>query len=218
MSKVAIEGNVSGSGTLTISAPNTNSNFTLSLPTNTGTIITQNSTPAFASTIGVGGATAAASGAGITFPATQSASSDANTLDDYEEGTWTPTISGFLTNPTLTYSTRVGTYTKIGRVVTITCSVQPGSVSVAGTGNLQFTGLPFTCINTADFVATGVSNQNGNFNWGTNKTAIVFSIATNSSTISVFAMQNSTTEAGIPVTNFNDSNKYLSFSITYFTA
>ena len=44
MSKVAIEGNVSGSGTLTIAAPNTNSNFTLSLPTNTGTIITTGST------------------------------------------------------------------------------------------------------------------------------------------------------------------------------
>jgi hypothetical protein len=38
MSKVAIEGNASGTGTLTIAAPNTNSNFTLSLPTNTGTI------------------------------------------------------------------------------------------------------------------------------------------------------------------------------------
>ena len=39
----------------------------------------------FATTIGVGGATPAASGSGISFPATQSASSDANTLDDYEE-------------------------------------------------------------------------------------------------------------------------------------
>jgi hypothetical protein len=40
MSKIALEGNVSGSGTLTIAAPNTNSNFTLTLPTNSGTIIT----------------------------------------------------------------------------------------------------------------------------------------------------------------------------------
>ena len=40
MSKVAIEGNASGSGTLTIAAPNTNSNFTLSLPSETGTILT----------------------------------------------------------------------------------------------------------------------------------------------------------------------------------
>jgi hypothetical protein len=40
MSKISLEGNVSGSGTLTIAAPNTNSNFTLTLPTETGTIIT----------------------------------------------------------------------------------------------------------------------------------------------------------------------------------
>ena len=40
MSKISLEGNVSGSGTLTIAAPNTNSNFTLTLPTETGTILT----------------------------------------------------------------------------------------------------------------------------------------------------------------------------------
>jgi hypothetical protein len=40
MSKISLEGNASGSGTLTIAAPNTNSNFTLTLPTNSGTIIT----------------------------------------------------------------------------------------------------------------------------------------------------------------------------------
>jgi hypothetical protein len=46
----------------------------------------------FPTTIGVGDATPSASGSGISFPATQSASTNANTLDDYEEGTWTPTI------------------------------------------------------------------------------------------------------------------------------
>jgi hypothetical protein len=136
MSKISLEGNVSGSGTLTIAAPNTNSNFTLSLPTNTGTIITQNSTPAFASTIGVGGATAAASGAGITFPATQSASSDANTLDDYEEGTWTPSLGG-----NTTYVAQTGRYTKVGRLVTVTFDVE---VSTLGTGSINIiSGLPF---------------------------------------------------------------------------
>ena len=48
-------------------------------------------------TIGVGGATPSTSGSGITFPATASASSNANTLDDYEEGTWTPTLGGTAT-------------------------------------------------------------------------------------------------------------------------
>jgi hypothetical protein len=53
---------------------------TTGITNNSGTLIS-------ATTVGVGGATPAASGAGITFPATQSASTDANTLDDYEEGT-----------------------------------------------------------------------------------------------------------------------------------
>jgi hypothetical protein len=82
-------------------------NGTSGITGNTGTLIS-------ASTIGVGGATPSASGAGITFPATQSASSDANTLDDYEEGTWTPTVNLL---GTLTYSTQTGRYIKIGKQV-----------------------------------------------------------------------------------------------------
>ena len=44
MSSVAISGNASGAGVLTIAAPNTASSFTLTLPTNTGTFITTAST------------------------------------------------------------------------------------------------------------------------------------------------------------------------------
>jgi hypothetical protein len=79
-----------------------------------------------------------ANGIGITFPATQSASSNANTLDDYEEGTWTPS------SPTSGYvlSEAVGVYTKVGRLVTVQFSVMFSSV--AGTNSsVVFTGLPF---------------------------------------------------------------------------
>jgi hypothetical protein len=78
---------------------------------------------------------------GISFPATQSAQSDANTLDDYEEGTWTPVISGSTTAGTGTYTARVGTYTKIGNLVTVSAYVL--LTAHTGTGNLVFTGLPF---------------------------------------------------------------------------
>jgi hypothetical protein len=65
----------------------------------------------FPTTIGVGDATPSASGSGISFPATQSASSDANTLDDYEEGTWTATFG----TSAATYNDQVPVrYTKIG--------------------------------------------------------------------------------------------------------
>jgi hypothetical protein len=142
MSKISITGASTGTATFTLESPATSTNRTLTLPDNTGTIITQNSTPAFASTIGVGGATAAASGAGITFPASQSASSDANTLDDYEQGTFTPTAVGGTTAGTTTYVGQVGHYTKIGRQVTVTIYLQYSAMT--GTGPLQIGGLPFS--------------------------------------------------------------------------
>lgn len=49
MSSIIIQGNVSGSGTLTIESPNTNSDFTLSLPAETGTLITSANVPGFPS-------------------------------------------------------------------------------------------------------------------------------------------------------------------------
>ena len=92
-------------------------------------------------TISVGNATPSTSGAGITFPATQSASSDANTLDDYEEGTWTATNS--VSSGTITFGTNNCFYTKIGRQVTVTGQLTVSSVS-SPTGDFQITGLPFT--------------------------------------------------------------------------
>jgi hypothetical protein len=96
----------------------------------------------FPTTIGVGNATPSASGAGITFPATQSASTDANTLDDYEEGTFSPTINGTSTVGTATYSDQVGRYTKIGRTVSIQIYITWSSGT--GTGNFNIGNLPFT--------------------------------------------------------------------------
>jgi hypothetical protein len=102
-------------------------------------------------TISVGNATPSTSGAGITFPATQSASSDANTLDDYEEGTFTPTISGSTSAGTGTYSFQVGRYTKIGKRVFVDIYVD--WVAHTGTGNLRITNLPFTSVNASSYYA-----------------------------------------------------------------
>jgi len=93
-------------------------------------------------TISVGNATPSTSGAGITFPATQSASSDVNTLDDYEEGTWTPAVfSG-----TGTITAVSGTYTKVGNRVICSFAFEcnsAGSISV-------ISGLPFTSASTTN--------------------------------------------------------------------
>jgi hypothetical protein len=86
---------------------------------------------------------------GITFPAVQVASSDANTLDDYEEGTFTPTIVGTTTAGTGTYTSQTGRYTKIGNQVTVWIYFY--WTAHTGTGNMRVSGLPFTILNTAGF-------------------------------------------------------------------
>jgi hypothetical protein len=102
-----------------------------------------NRTVQIAYTLGVGNAIPSTSGAGITFPATQSSSTSANTLDDYEEGTFTPVIVGSGSNPTVSYSAQAGNYVKIGQLVYFNIFTKIASVS-GGSGSVYINGLPFT--------------------------------------------------------------------------
>jgi hypothetical protein len=121
----------------------------------------QNYMKKFPATIGVGGATPAASGAGITFPATISASSDANTLDDYEEGAASSlAIAGVTSAGTASYAINVGRYVKIGRLVTVSGYMQWSGHT--GTGDMTITGLPITVANIPNYyVATTFALLNG---------------------------------------------------------
>jgi len=78
-------------------------------------------------------------------------------LDDYEEGTWTASLTGTLTAPT-TPVTVTGTYTKVGNQVTV--SAQFINVDTTGaSGELVVAGLPFNVGATNDY--HGVAGQNG---------------------------------------------------------
>ena len=103
---------------------------------NTGAFTTVTTT----TSVAVGGATLSGSGSGVQFPATQSASTNANTLDDYEEGTWTPTAG----NQTVVGAfTSNGNYTKIGSQVFFRGQVI-AATSIAGASGTYIRGLPFT--------------------------------------------------------------------------
>lgn len=80
------------------------------------------------------------------FPATQSPSSDANTLDDYEEGSWTPTIGGSGGQSGQAYSSQVGRYLKIGKLVWANFSLTLSTLGTI-TSSVQLKGLPFTADN-----------------------------------------------------------------------
>jgi hypothetical protein len=80
---------------------------------------------------------------GIAFPVSQVASANANTLDDYEEGSWTPVIRGDGSNPTVTYTKQYGKYVKVGRSIVYSFDVRYSSIS-GGSGNIIIQGFPFT--------------------------------------------------------------------------
>lgn len=135
-----------------------------------GTSYTKTMSVAVGTVVALQGANLTA-GCGIAFPATQVASSDANTLDDYEEGTFTPTLTFGGAQVGMTFAfTPVGFYTKIGNVVNFTLYV---SLTAKGSsvGNAFVTGLPFTtngtankyvsCVGTMSNMAAGIASEPG---------------------------------------------------------
>ena len=97
---------------------------------------------------------------GLAFPATAVAVADANTLDDYEEGSWTPVVTFTGGNGDLTTAEALGVYTKIGRLVQITFNVD--FTETTALTNLTITGVPFASaagIRTA--VGVWVENMTG---------------------------------------------------------
>lgn len=106
------------------------------------------------------------SGTGITFPATQSASTNANTLDDYEEGTWTPNIAFYGGSTGITYGGyNRGWYTKIGNTVILSVALDVSSKG-SSTGDLRLTNFPFASSLYSASVASAV-NHDGRITIGT---------------------------------------------------
>ena len=89
---------------------------------------------------------------GIKFPATQVASTDANTLDEYEEGTFTPTITSGGTS--ITYVLQRGSYVKFGKLVEFQIDMYM-TAGTANGNNLRIGGLPFTSANQGKYAFCG---------------------------------------------------------------
>jgi hypothetical protein len=133
---------------------------------------------------------------GITFPATAVAASDPNTLDDYEEGTWTPTQGGGLT-VVGTFSS-AGHYTKVGRQVTVQGYVQSTTTVAAAANAIICGGLPFTVMNVtgSHFIGSG-SNAN---------LSALINVWANQASTNIYAVTSMAATAGIY------------FTVSYFTA
>jgi len=138
----------------------------------------------------------------------------ANKLEDYEEGTWTPTVQGTTTAGTSTYtSTREASYVKIGRQVTVTCNLVLTAFSGAA-GSAVVTGLPFAAASGFG-VATGAFECD-NVSFSSGYTTAYVTVFGGQSQVSYRQHGSSVTEAPINVTQVPAGN-WQRFSITYFT-
>jgi len=150
---------------------------------------------------------------GLTFPATQSPAADANTLDDYEEGTCVVGLSA-LTSGTITLKAALKTlaYTKIGRQVTVTGLIQVDSVS-SPVGALRLTGLPFTAGATSDFYSASAI-----YCWGLAATAITVVLGrvnAGASTMDIYRYATGNVSA---MAGDIQANTTLVFGVSYFVA
>ena len=146
----------------------------------------------------------------IKFPATQVASADPNTLDDYEEGTWTMGISFGGASVGVTYTSNTGSYTKIGRQVTVNGYLLLSNKG-SSTGSARITGLPFTIANGNEFQSVG-SMRTENITFAD---VIQCNAVTNATTLDLTETTNAGVISGITDADFaNNSTIFLAF--TYF--
>ena len=90
-----------------------------------------------------------ANGHGIDFSATGDPTQGSGTselLDDYEEGTWTPTLLGSSSHPSITTSVAAGKFVRIGGLVFIQWNMIITNVASSGSGNAQVGGLPYAMV------------------------------------------------------------------------
>lgn len=151
---------------------------------------------------------------GIAFPATQVDAAEANTLDDYEEGTWTPGISFGGGTTGITYSTQVGKYTKIGRIVTLTGYMILSSKG-SSTGSARITGLPFAVpSNNANLLVCSMYYYN--ITLPASKYGVIIYGLVGTST--AYALTNGGTDSDTVLTDaaFSDASQLGGFTLTYF--
>ena len=148
------------------------------------------------------------SGKGIDFSATANSSGTMTSelLADYEEGTWTGTLTGATTDPTIAV-TATGRYTKVGRVATVQIAFS-NVITTGASGRIQVFGLPFTNNGTSASCGTVLLYSMGTFTGSP-----VANLGVNESFLGLFS--NITNAAFGDVTHNAGTTRFLTVSITY---
>ncbi len=146
----------------------------------------------------------------LAFPATQNPSANANTLDDYEEGTFTPALMFGGAEVGIAYgSATLGRYTKIGRQVTASLLLTTTSKGTS-TGQAQLRGLPFFNLNDTIYASCAIGWVSGLTYTGT----LLLHLMPNSTRINFYVTNGGATPTQLTNTNFaNAAAIYL--TVTY---
>ena len=156
------------------------------------------------------------SGKGIDFSAT-SGTGTSELFDDYEEGTFTPTLYGNSTAGTYELATASGTYTKVGRVVTAqVLLVLAGSVTGGGSGDTVIGGLPFT-YDGSENVGQHSAVASGGVSFAAGATVTASKItSSDDNRLTLYESVAGASIATVPITDFG-ANDLVSFTVTYFS-
>ena len=140
----------------------------------------------------------------------------ANYLDDYEEGTWTPSLSFGGGSTGIGYNLQNGTYTKIGRLVHVNFAISLSNKG-SSTGNVGIGGLPFTIGDTlaaTSIEASGAVGLHISFN---NVYGNISMVALQSNELILYRKTSATGSLNIQLTHteFNNNSDFRA-SITYY--
>jgi hypothetical protein len=153
---------------------------------------------------------------GITFPATAVAATDANTLDDYEEGTWTVQFFDASTGGNQSSTTGTGYYTKIGNYVTAWFSVSNiVTTGMTGSNFLRYT-LPFTSATTSASHHMGTPIRSpGGITFAAGKTYTVAEVTTNIGRGIIQTCGSNTSDAAVTISNITSGANGVALTVLY---
>jgi hypothetical protein len=144
----------------------------------------------------------------LKFPGTPNPSTDVNTLDDYEEGAFTPVLAGSTAAGSHTYSHQTGFYTKVGRLVTFTAYLTLSAKDVAMAGSVSINGLPFTMANDANAFYPCAAYWS-NVNLGTTAPTLMSYVAFNHAQVTLVAGGNNVAAASVTASMITATSQVL---------
>lgn len=136
-------------------------------------------------------------------------------FEDYEEGTWTPSLVGNTTPGNHSYSTRVGRFKRIGKMVTVSGFVTLSSKDNNMAGSVRISGLPFPSSSTASVWASVSLGAVNGITLDSGRTQIAALISNSSSEIQLKQLGSNLVNADISAANVGN-NAAIVFSATYY--